>query len=284
MELFDWRYYLEIYPDLMANGIHTEQQALQHWQRHGKDEGRKSYYNTIDTNIVIFDNNKLTYNIGDLLNMPYFFAHWKSNPHATIDQYNLFCKTADEYSDSILHIYKTSRITDGKEDENIPNPHRLRNSVDVYGKNIDIIRNIDDSTTLYVHIRSGDMDVIENGFIDIIYKLYIKQYKNIIILAGIHNDIRFGSKQNNINKLKLSLIKLNNKCIKYSINYDTPDNHLYIMRTCRNLLVHKGGFSVIGALIFNGDNLYITGFFNPLNVTDNHNNNFFSHIKKYELV
>ena len=83
---------------------------------------------------------------------------------------------------------------------------------------------------------------------------------------------------------KLSLKKLNNKCIKYSINYDTPDNHLYIMRTCRNLLVHKGGFSVIGALIFNGDNLYITGFFNPLNVTDNHNNNFFSHIKKYELV
>ena len=56
------------------------------------------------------------------------------------------------------------------------------------------------------------------------------------------------------------------------------------MRKCRNLLIHKGGFSIIGALIFNGENLYITRLFDPLIVTDNQNNKFFSHIKKYELV
>jgi hypothetical protein len=42
MSKFDWQYYLERYPDLNANGIKTEQQALQHWFDHGEKEGRVS--------------------------------------------------------------------------------------------------------------------------------------------------------------------------------------------------------------------------------------------------
>ena len=41
--LFDWTYYLEKYPDLRANGIHTEEQALRHWFFNGKKEGRKCF-------------------------------------------------------------------------------------------------------------------------------------------------------------------------------------------------------------------------------------------------
>jgi len=33
---FDWQYYLNKYPDLKANGIQTEQQALEHWNTFGK--------------------------------------------------------------------------------------------------------------------------------------------------------------------------------------------------------------------------------------------------------
>ena len=39
----DWIYYLNKYPDLRANGITTEVQALNHWNTHGKLEGRTFY-------------------------------------------------------------------------------------------------------------------------------------------------------------------------------------------------------------------------------------------------
>jgi hypothetical protein len=41
MELFDWRYYLDKYPDLRINGVHTESQAINHWNTYGKREGRR---------------------------------------------------------------------------------------------------------------------------------------------------------------------------------------------------------------------------------------------------
>ena len=37
---FDWQYYLEKYPDLRNNGVHSEQQAIQHWHTFGEKEGR----------------------------------------------------------------------------------------------------------------------------------------------------------------------------------------------------------------------------------------------------
>jgi hypothetical protein len=42
---FDWVKYLDTYPDLRQNGIHTEEQAIWHWNNHGKQEGRQCYKN-----------------------------------------------------------------------------------------------------------------------------------------------------------------------------------------------------------------------------------------------
>jgi len=42
MDAFDWHYYLDKYPDLRANGVQTEQQAIQHWLNFGKKECRVS--------------------------------------------------------------------------------------------------------------------------------------------------------------------------------------------------------------------------------------------------
>ena len=42
MSLFDWQYYLDKYTDLRANGVHTEEQALEHWNNFGEKEGRVS--------------------------------------------------------------------------------------------------------------------------------------------------------------------------------------------------------------------------------------------------
>lgn len=41
--LFDWKYYLAKYEDLRNCGINTEQQAILHWNNHGKNESRISY-------------------------------------------------------------------------------------------------------------------------------------------------------------------------------------------------------------------------------------------------
>ena len=37
---FDWKKYLENYPDLTLAGIRNEQQAFNHYKRFGKAEGR----------------------------------------------------------------------------------------------------------------------------------------------------------------------------------------------------------------------------------------------------
>ena len=37
---FDWKYYLDKYPDLRKNGIHTLQLSIEHWFNYGKKEGR----------------------------------------------------------------------------------------------------------------------------------------------------------------------------------------------------------------------------------------------------
>ena len=42
MDSFDWQYYLDKYPDLRANGVKTEQQAITHWKTYGEKEGRVS--------------------------------------------------------------------------------------------------------------------------------------------------------------------------------------------------------------------------------------------------
>lgn len=39
-EFFDWKYYINKYPDLIQNDINTEDLALQHWINHGYNEGR----------------------------------------------------------------------------------------------------------------------------------------------------------------------------------------------------------------------------------------------------
>jgi hypothetical protein len=43
------------------------------------------------------------------------------------------------------------------------------------------------------------------------------------------------------------------------LHMDSPDNHLAIMRKASNLLLHKGGFSMLGYIVATG-NVFITAF------------------------
>jgi hypothetical protein len=46
--------------------------------------------------------------------------------------------------------------------------------------------------------------------------------------------------------------------------FNHPDVHVCCMAKARNLLVHMGGFSIIGSLVFSGQMLYLTNLFQPV--------------------
>jgi hypothetical protein len=218
----------------------------------------------IDDNLTITlydnvnDNNMGGYNIGDLLNMPSFWAGWNNNPHNNDKYYKAYVTATEQFPNSIIYYYSLLRKDS---DEPIPNLHKLEIAVDEYINNNnlnDVLNKVDDNNILYVHLRSGDKGVVEDNYINNINKL-AENYEKIIILTGIHSDERFNSIDNSKKYLIESLKKINNN--KIEVNLDKPDNHIAIMRKCKNLLVHKGGFSIIGSIIFTGNNLYITDLF-----------------------
>ena len=45
--LIDWEYYLDKYTDLRINGVNTKEQALQHWNTHGKTEKKTTLWKTV---------------------------------------------------------------------------------------------------------------------------------------------------------------------------------------------------------------------------------------------
>ena len=231
----------------------------------------------------IFDESKETYNIGDLLNMPYFWANANNNPHLNANTYNLFKKTALQYKNNILGIYNNYRID---ENEPIPNVEKIRLSVDNYIENNqtnnilnNLILSCNDDNTLVVHLRSGDFGIVEDFYIDSIVNLSAK-YEKIIILCGIHQikerHPTHLSVTESINNMKISLSKLYLKVPNITIDLNEPDIHLCAMRRCKNLLLHKGGFSILGGLLFNGNNLFITTLFTPLS---SNNKNYFTYVK-----
>ncbi len=235
----------------------------------------------MDINFKIFDEDKETYNLGDLLNMPSFWANWKRTPHNDDNHYSTFKRTALQYKNNILGIYDAYRIDDC---DPIPNIELLRLSVDTYIKNNkDCIDNqmqtlCDSNNTLFVHLRAGDMGIVENEFIDIILKVS-SCYQKIVILCGIHKISGVSSEYvlKSIHNTKISLSKISKKR-NIIININEPDYHLSVMRKCKNLLVHRGGFSMLGGLLFTGKNLFITKFFNPK--TDD----YFKYIEHYIKV
>ena len=48
---FDWKYYVNIYPDLQRAKINTEEKAINHYLKHGIKENRKTYKINTQNNI-----------------------------------------------------------------------------------------------------------------------------------------------------------------------------------------------------------------------------------------
>ena len=237
--------------------------------------------------IIIFDEDKHIYNIGDLLNMPHFSHNWNNNPHDDKNIYNKFIKTAEYYKGSVLNIYKTTRENENNL-ESIPNINRLRLSVDKFSMENNIKSDLTtdlDSETLYIHLRSGDKGIVESLYLKKI-KYLSEKYKYIIILVGIHMCKRVQPLDKSKKNLEMSLNKIKDMGIEFTVDYNSPDHHLCLMRNCKNLLVHKGGFSILGSLLFQGDNLYLTSLFHPKHPKCSaiKNNKFIKYLNNYQML
>jgi hypothetical protein len=216
-----------------------------------------SIYNKISVNDIY----KSGYNLGDLLNMSYLGGREnKQNcPHAWKEMLDRMIVCGEFYKDTVLHFYCKKRKSYL---ETVPNIPLIVESVKIFAEqnieNFDMILPIvKDPETLVVHVRSGDYDT-ESKFIDLIIKLSDK-YKQIVILAGIHADIKcrdMDSKYRNFLSTINSLLSSKNNIYIY---LESPDIHLSIMSYSANLLLHKGGFTCLGAIVATG-NLYLTKY------------------------
>jgi len=232
--------------------------------------------------IVVYDENKPTYNIGDLTLMPFLYAlyvdYWREKNEKYNENKDQFIieyidnnkKYYDSFPNSIFANYiklleEKSKI-DLKSIE-LPNIELIQRATDQYyhenkNKINDFFNKINNEKTLFVHVRSGDKGHISDDFINIIHSLK-NEYEKIILLCGIHNEITSSTIDNSKKTLTDDINKIigeNNQ--KYVANIDEPDVHLCYFRKCKNLLLSNGGFSILGAILFNGDKLYATKQFN----------------------
>lgn len=221
-------------------------------------------YESFEGDIPVYDKIEAVYNIGDILNTPWYWTggNWPIKSLRSDHQ-----TAVDYYTDSIGHIYFKNRPAD----EDIPNENRIRESTDEYikinaDKFKDLIDIVSKKDTLTAHIRSGDRGVLDEQVVNLIKKIS-NDYSKIFILSGVHSDKNwFGSIEEPKNNLKNSLDMIKNSYgDKVIFDFSDADVHLSLMRKCSNLFLHKGGFSMLGGVLFQGDNLYISPWFEPKN-------------------
>ena len=198
------------------------------------------------------------YSIGDLMGMPYYL---KNKDHVTVWDAgrgrpprgekdlitNLFPNTICSFYYS---LYNNSIF---------PNLEAIDKAIDHYDKLKPLPLDLSPNT-LVIHIRLGDRGNLSDPYKRDIINLS-KNFDHCIILIGQENSHSYLAR----NLLISGTIK---KCLesyqvvfefltddKFSIFISNCDTHINLMRKCENLLVHNGGFSLIGFLT-NQNNVY----------------------------
>jgi hypothetical protein len=202
------------------------------------------------------------YNLGDLLNMPFLYGVWEQNPHGgkeRLDRMNIIGKA---YHGSILSNY----IQERPYLEPVPNIERIMNATEKYIENKntnleEIFQIVQNPKCICVHVRCGDL-LVEEEYIDKIAE-FSRKYETVILLSGINMDEHYLDdhlKKCNFQYFMNKILERNDNIF---LHQDIPDNHLAIMRKSANLLLHKGGFSMLGYIVATGK-VYITKFLQPI--------------------
>lgn len=194
--------------------------------------------------------------------MPVFWAGW--TPFQSHDDLSA---VASQLPDSIAGRYYNCRswgaVTD---DPLIPHRPRLLRATDDYidaHPELDAaLQSLQDDSVLCVHVRSGDYGPAHPAFLRTIEQLS-KQYAKIIVMSGVHCNGTQQAVAHNVACLNQTLARIRALVPHAVVDFNHPDVHVCYMARARNLLVHTGGFSIIGTLVFSGKQLHITSAFQP---------------------
>ena len=102
MKYFIWEYYISLYDDLQKQGFNTEIQALIHYKKYGKYEGRKYMPNESIKN-------KILYKVRPRIHMFNEVQYLNNNP----DLYNKYLKNEVGFNnkgDLLNHYIKIGRL------------------------------------------------------------------------------------------------------------------------------------------------------------------------------
>ena len=221
-------------------------------------------------NIVIFgkqineDVRNAGYNIGDLLNMPYLANAWNANPHHDEQALQRMYIIGTHYKGSIVSNYIENRPPL----EIVPNIPRVIEATKKYTEEIaihktpELFESVQEETTLCIHVRCGDKTV-DPVYIGLIENLS-RDYKKVYLFGGIHLDEYYKSNEEKtaifIETMNAILSKNNNIYLVLC----EPDMHISLMSKARHLLLHHGGFSVVGSIVCKHGQLHATPLFNTM--------------------
>lgn len=211
------------------------------------------------------------YNLGNALNVPRFltYTHWPADggPSASL-KYRRDLATA--LPDSLLADYARAEVSRVEPcssffeneyprcPEGIPAKTILNAALREYArrrKPHPFESDYDRDDTLLVHLRSGDRGVVDWDYVNSVASL-AKQLKmtKVRLFAGVHRDIHYGSPDNNRNALDASLRRFFSalgKIGSYHVSTSPDDDVLHFSRA-NNLVVHRGTFAMLLALVAPG--------------------------------
>lgn len=199
------------------------------------------------------------YNVGDLLNMPSFVAAYRATWPLNGRRELVEIATAIHLSHpkSIIGRYFQNYTCC---QERLPLISRLKKVVASYGEGVDVslqgyLRStIESQGTLLIHVRSCDKSVPHNNFLN--YAASLSQsFQSIVLMGQCHNDTRYANHLDALENLRRSFQTLVQRIGREKVTLfprANADDHLFAMSRASHLLVHRGGFSAVGALVCRG--------------------------------
>ena len=206
------------------------------------------------------------YNVGDMLGAPSM-----RRPAVHLDErgcefWRWGLRRHRNFPSSILHYVYSAQ----GDSPHRPTVAEIRAAVGMYiRKNNPDLRFVGDPGTLFVHFRSGDKGSVSDRFLSRVASVMReKKFTRCIALIGVHPQWTHGSEDNVYNAIVQTINQVCKSVPRLSfLLSQRADDHICVMASCRNLFVHRGGFSCIGALVCRG-RVYATSEFTHLGVVE----------------
>lgn len=203
------------------------------------------------------------YNVGDLLNMPSFTGAYQATwpPNGKRELVEVATAIHLSHPKSIIGRYFQNYTCCL---ERLPLIRRLQDVVASYGESVDaslqgyLRSTIESQDTLLVHVRSCDKSVPHNNFLNYAATLS-SSFRSIVLMGQCHNDTRYANHHDALENLRQSFQTLARRMGREKVTLfprANADDHVFAMSRASHLLVHRGGFSAVGALVCRGKVYY----------------------------